>query len=311
MKYLRAYSFHGVYGLVHTDQNTLAECRFCGDPDHFSIEISSGLFRCFKCERQGNLYVFLRYLWEHLLEDFWGEPEQGWKHLKALAHERGIHSRVLQEHGIVYDKDLNHWVMPIFAPNYNPDGSLNRASPRKIVNLKRWIEDNGKLKLFGTPTCSTHLYRLDRIVEFERVGTTHRCNMSDDSLVMDFGGHPIIDSSLKQPFRFICEGEWDALAMASHITGCRIIASPGADSFKRDWLDLTRSGSWLFLYDHDDAGYRGYATLAERLPNLSNHRFLIWDKSLPSGYDIRDLCRDLNDSDKILDYITSHLKRRT
>lgn len=339
MSYLRAYSFHGVYCHPQNSKDAIGDCPFCSTPEHFSVHMASGMFRCFVCGVKGNLYVFLRRKWEKLLSDFWRDPKLAWKRLKSLAAERGIKSSVLKDRGLVYDADLRHWVLPIFAPARNPDGSLNLVSPRKLVNLKRWVQINGKRYLHGTPTCAAHLYDWDRVVE--------RDSQPDDCVVVDVletrvRPRPnLLDSAIgPRTRRWVGEGEWDHLSLLSCCDGLDAAAVPGTDSCKLEWLESLYGEPGdgpevVWLFDNDDAGILGYESLChklrlfagwqpttqspdalarvvDRLGCLAERtRFLIWPRNLADGYDIRDLCRDLNhDGPAILDYLEPCLKRR-
>jgi len=341
MSYLRAYSFHGVYCHPQNSKDAIGDCPFCGTAEHFSVHMTTGMFRCFVCGTKGNLYVFLRRKWEKLLSDFWSDPRLAWRRLKSLAVERGISSHVLKDRGLVYDSDLRHWVLPIFAPARNPDGSLNLVSPRKLVNLKRWVRINGKRYLHGTFTCATHLYDWDRVA-YESFSEPSlplaRGLVSQSGLRSNVGRADIHVRRI-----LVAEGEWDRLALAT-VDDCssRATAVPGTDSCKLEWLEdlyedpgLSASHEVVWLFDNDVAGILGYESLchklriyagwqptaqspdavsriADRLGRLAERtRFLIWPKDRPDGYDIRDLCRELNhDGQAVLDYLEPCLKRR-
>ena len=326
MDYLRAYSFHGCYPIRQSSSNALGDCRLCGSYEHFSIAINSGLFRCFKCEASGNLYTYLRLLWEKLSRDFWIDSRLGWTRLKALASERGINSHLLRDYGFVYDPFLSHWVLPIYAPAWNQDRvTVNSSSPRKLVNLKRWVNYDGKRQFHGTPCCSTHLFNLDRILR-----------QNPGLLVTERHGDATVRDPSEHLQIHVCEGEWDTLALVGVLgPSALVVGSPGANSFRRDWVDYVRLAPpdllWNFLYDHDDAGLSGYESVASRLADasvrrtrsigpggtgpgrdlLSQARFLIWDKDRSYGFDVRDLCNELNhDRIAVLSYLNSRLRRR-
>lgn len=345
MSYLRAYSFHGVYCHPQNSKDAIGDCPFCGTSDHFSVHMSTGMFRCFVCGTKGNLYVFLRRKWEKLLSDFWSDPRLAWKRLKSLAAERGISSHVLKDRGMVYDADLRHWVLPIFAPARNSDGTLNLVAPRKLVNLKRWVRINGKRYLHGTFTCATHLYDWDRVA-YERLPAMAASDLvPSNSRTNDGNGLSGVHSRLRLRI-LVAEGEWDGLALAasdfavSETVRPTIVSVPGTDSCKPEWLEFLYSElgpdtEVVWLFDNDDAGILGYeslcyklrlfagwqptaqspdalARIVDRLGRLAERtRFLVWPKDRPDGYDIRDLCRELNhDGQAVLDYLEPCLKRR-
>lgn len=115
-----------------------------------------------------------------------------------------------------------------------------------------------------------------------------------------------INSVLYNPFKaklegtvVICEGEWDALAFAD-IFGIRypypILATPGANTFKKEWLDKTLKDvtKVILVYDCDEAGTKGRARAAEMIAAAGKAvDILDWAAvDTPSSYekdDIRDM----------------------
>jgi hypothetical protein len=105
--------------------------------------------------------------------------------------------------------------------------------------------------------------------------------------------------SLRTEKVYICEGEWDGMALweAMHdyngnIDG--VVAVPGAGTFKPEWVELLQDKHVVCLYDHDEAGRNGAAKVFNLLrPSTKSLRFLHWGEDKKEGYDIRDLYNDL------------------
>ncbi len=120
--------------------------------------------------------------------------------------------------------------------------------------------------LIGTSNCVQHLYLADKI---QPTG-------------------PI----------YVCEGQWDAIALRSLLKRCNIddslysvVAVPGAGSFKKEWVELFKNREAFLMFDHDTAGSNGMDKIVAMLsePKLKcKVRRIQWPSELPDGYDVRD-----------------------
>jgi hypothetical protein len=92
---------------------------------------------------------------------------------------------------------------------------------------------------------------------------------------------------------YICEGEWDAIAMHWLLRQLNkagvVLAVPGAGIFKREWAPWLVGRQVYVLYDNDEAGRRGERLVQERLQtSVKQMHFLHWPDSLPESFDLRD-----------------------
>lgn len=92
---------------------------------------------------------------------------------------------------------------------------------------------------------------------------------------------------------FVCEGEWDAIAMQWLLNKVSkpgvAISAPGANTFKVEWSDLFKGRDVIVCYDNDTAGEQGQQLLLERLNGIiSSLVFICWPDSKSEGFDIRD-----------------------
>lgn len=92
---------------------------------------------------------------------------------------------------------------------------------------------------------------------------------------------------------WICEGEWDSLAMTWILEELKledlVVAVPGASVFKKDWVCLFQGMHVIAAYDHDRAGIAGAQRCFKMLKEVaSSLKFVCWPASRPDGYDIRD-----------------------
>lgn len=93
---------------------------------------------------------------------------------------------------------------------------------------------------------------------------------------------------------YLCEGEWDTIAMAWLLKsqGIKAVAVgvPGANTFKREWVPYFNDRVVHVCYDNDEAGEQGEVVVDNRLRGaIKGIDFLHWPLSLPTGYDLRDL----------------------
>ena len=131
-----------------------------------------------------------------------------------------------------------------------------------VVNLRQW--DKATNKLVHTAGCSATLYNVDRMGKARRA--------------------------------FVCEGEWDAIAMEwmlgkLKITDTAVVAVPGASTFKEEWCGLFNDREVFLLYDNDKPGQSGLnRTLGILRKNCKPRKLskLVWPEGLPDKYDIRD-----------------------
>lgn len=95
---------------------------------------------------------------------------------------------------------------------------------------------------------------------------------------------------------YICEGEWDGMAMdwllrANKKPGITV-AVPGATTWKDEWVHLLYGKDCIVLMDKDDAGDKGEEKAIEKLEGkISSIKFIKWLDKFPSGFDIRDFVK--------------------
>lgn len=286
-KNLRPYIFHGVNldWKEGTEQAT-GECPFCQRDGKFSVNIESGLWRCFVCAEGnekggGNPLVFIRKLFE--AAENVGTDED----YEALKEDRTLLSvGSLKAWGVRMSPTTNDWLIP----GYDASGKLSQ--------LYRYI--NGKL--LPTPGSLGHGVHLipkqvsgnvvyvcegpwDAIAFWE---VSRQAKVSDEGLKVTGN----VESSLL--------GE----AFVVAVPGCGSVGEP----FKK-WLKLFEGNKVVLLFDSDfpreingktiePAGFAatkravGLLSRAEQQP--SSVEWLEWgpegfDLNFKDGYDIRDV----------------------
>lgn len=108
---------------------------------------------------------------------------------------------------------------------------------------------------------------------------------------------------------YLCEGEWDALALLWLLTKLKstgggpfrddpelsvsVLGCPGANVWKPQWNQFFSNREVYICYDKDDAGRSGVGRVITSLTNdprpPAGISALEWGNDLPEGYDLRDL----------------------
>lgn len=97
---------------------------------------------------------------------------------------------------------------------------------------------------------------------------------------------------------YICEGEWDAIAMSwllwrAGVKNCGVVGIPGVNTFKDEWVDDLQPYSVVLCYDNDAPGEAGSVKVFYKLrDNCEGINVLTWPAQLPKGYDVRDFIRE-------------------
>lgn len=138
-----------------------------------------------------------------------------------------------------------------------------RNAQGKIVDIRRWKPGD---RLRSTTGCATGLL-----------------------------GHELIGSDTSVPI-YLCEGEWDAMALRwlftqqqrKHRRGI-VVGVPGATSFKSDWVNSFYKRAVYVLYDNDEAGEDGEVQIRKRLEDVAAQiAYIHWPAAFPLKADVRD-----------------------
>jgi len=93
---------------------------------------------------------------------------------------------------------------------------------------------------------------------------------------------------------WLCEGEWDAMALWECFQQLDIndsvLAVVGASSFPKNAVDHFQNRNVCVLFDNDDAGSKGAVRVNNMLEGFCKSlQFVHWPERFEKGYDIRDL----------------------
>lgn len=130
---LKPYVFHRLdLDWSEGEKEALADCLFCGRESKLSIDVKSGMYRCFVCEASGNHTTFLKGLWELSVDS---TEDYEW-----LAERRNLLNPETLIHWECCKSVLsNNWMVP----GYTADGNISQ--------LYRYAKVENKLRLLATP----------------------------------------------------------------------------------------------------------------------------------------------------------------
>ena len=295
--FIKLYEFHGLKPEV-SGKEALADCPWCGGEAKFSINIETGMWRCFGCNngtesgkasRGGNIYTFLKMLFDVSVDNTTDRDRA------VLGIERKLlyPEDTLYQWGVVKSKLNGRWLVPA----YNTEGKL--ANIYKYTDIQN---KNGEIKrvLMGTPTLGAQLFGIHlRPVNAEEI--------------------------------ILCEGPWDAMTVWELLIRCKsneeqtgfeltsnpdislsstvaVLAVPGCTTFHENWCELFHGKRAHIWYDSDHpkqdkgksrppAGYSATERVVKMLTGSPTPPLSVscikwgaegYDPDLKDGYDVRD-----------------------
>ena len=280
---LKPYEFHGV-DLSVEGGHAVGDCPFCGRDGKFSVDVATGLWRCFVCASGtaaggGNGLVFTRLIHEYAVRSLVYDSNGTTSWASNVANDRRLLSvDTPAAWGMAPARD-GTWLVP----GYGADGRLDQVYRRvKAKDGDKWVWQlrptpgiwpEGKAHALHIPTV---------IAESWRAGNT-----SNHVWVM--------------------EGPWDGMAIWELCAelGVDIIAVPGCNVWRDEWTEMCRGKQVTLFFDSDypkefipgkvsRAGYDGMARIAKRLSGVAaGVKWVKWgeegyDPARPSGWDVRD-----------------------
>lgn len=280
---LRPYIFHRVNLSYSGTADAVGDCPFCGKEKKFFIDQKQGLYHCKVGCDGGNVYTFLRKLYP-----LCSAPQE---ELEMIAEERKIEVDTLRRWGLVKSQLDGEWMLPAYSQK------------KEINNLYRW----------------TRMKQKD--------GSWKRRLLTTATLPHGIFGFHLWDP--KKMNVAVLEGPWDGMRLEEELRKYRnnqgkavrttdteqsllsqwnVIALPGVDVFREDWIPLFKGKTvaWLFDNDHprlnvktgevlEPPGLKGALKNAKMVSKVVKSQQIIqWgasellDQELPDGFDVRD-----------------------
>lgn len=248
--------------------HAIGDCPFCGREGKFSVEVATGLWRCFVCGSGsvaggGNGLTFTRLLYERATA-----AKQGAFPGTVAKDRRLLSPGTVAAWGVAQAAD-GAWLVP----GYGTDGKLDQVYRRVKIKNK---DGEWEWRLLPTPGIWPE-------------GKVHALHL------------PLADFDPVRPNIVVCEGPWDGMALwevwASD-GATNIVAVPGCNVWRDEWTQLCKGKFVTLMFDSDHlptlGGYKGMERVAKRLSGVAAAvAYLKWGPDgysldRPTGWDVRD-----------------------
>lgn len=219
---VKPFLFFGVECDPHPKQ-TQGTCPFC-HAEKLGIESETGKWQCLKCKAGGNIYSFLRVLYDESYQQSGNVRDYN-----AFASERNLRPETLRAWGLVKSVTTGDWLLP----GYNETG--------KLTNLYKLAEVGGKQRALSTPGCKlqpfgTLLLKTEHKTLYITEGWSDGMKLWETLQTLRAGANGLIKT--KNPTQ--------ALAATSGV-----LAMPGAAAFQESWLTHLANRHVILLLDND------------------------------------------------------------
>lgn len=174
---------------------------------------------------------------------------------RELAKHRGLPVKALRDWRLGWDGE--HWLLPVLSEK------------KTCRDIRRWNPKDKKNPMKSTAGCKAQLY-----------GWCKASQLAAGSTI------------------YICEGEWDAIAMSwllwrAGVSTVGVVAVPGVNTFKDDWIDDLKPYHVILCYDNDVPGETGSVKAFHKIKNeCESVKVLAWPAQFSKGYDVRDFIRE-------------------
>lgn len=294
-RYLKQYQFHGVdIDAEEGKREAVGACPFCNRENIFSVNLETGLWRCFSCAEGtvkggGNIYTFLQVLWDR--------SDKATTDYSELARSRKLlYPDTLMHWGLCRSIITGEWLVP----GYNHEGKLSQLYRyAKHAKEGRWL-------LWPTPDLGHQL---------------HGMNLFDHSKKQVYLCEGVWDAMALWEVLRGCRPDDGKLVMTASETASlygdtNVLAVPSCQVFNEKWCQLLdrRSVGLFFDNDHprsangkvvEPAGYMGMRRVTQLVArseaNPKSVHYLHWGEGsfegkqvqgynpdLPHGHDLRD-----------------------
>jgi hypothetical protein len=296
---LKPFLFHSVdLHWKDGDDQATADCPWCGREGKFSVQIATGVWKCWSCQSGtekggGNIRLFLEMLWK--------QSDSATTNYRLLADDRKLLNPDTLIHWGVCQSVLTHdWIVP----GFNEEG--------KLWQLYRYLKTHERFALLPTPTLGHRLHGVNLYDKSK--SEIYLCEGCWDgmSLWEHLGSHKAIAGGEgmieEEDLRLI------STASIGHslLADANVLAVPGCSVFSEEWIPLFENKIVHLMYDNDHprknpttgklikpGALESMKRAASILMSRKHHQpkkinFMRWgtegfNLKIPHGYDVRDV----------------------
>ncbi len=247
---LKPFTTHGLDFTDMSGNDHQADCPFCGGARKFHVDPDTTKWVCSTgLDKCGRTGNLVTFIRQWHAACFELTTDAQWQGLSRLRD--GLPARIFKHWRVAFNPLTQEWLIP----NHNPDGLVH--------DVRRW---KPKRSPMSTPTASAGLWNAHELHE------------------------PLFKRSWPV---WVCEGEWDGMALWHWVKLCGlkviVVAVPGANVFKEDWVPWFKDREVIFWYDNDATGLEYSWRKAKLLYGVASRvRWHFWPGDYPEKFDVRD-----------------------
>ena len=298
--FLKPFVFHGMeFKIDPSSVQAISDCPFCGKERKFYVNRTNGKWDCKRCAETGNVYGFLRKLYEM------SSDSTQISDLMELAEDRKLlDPGVLKWWGVSKSIITTDWLIPgydgqnklqtLYRYSYEPiddryELHVTTGTNVRLFGIEQWDNNKPSVMICEGPWDAMALWEVSR--RCKKTVSSYKLTNEEDNLLSE----------------------------------CNIVAVPSCGTLRPEWLPFFSGKKVTLLYDNDhpkrhpvtdkmgkSAGTAGMQRAAMLLAQYeqppSSIHYLQWgskpdqghDPKLPDGYDVRDhLTKSTSISDRV------------
>ncbi len=298
---VKPFAFHGL-DLNIEDKQAVGDCPFCSKERKFTLNLDSGLWRCWVCgagsERGGgNVYTFFNLLWQKSKEETTQEDYQ------SLCEMRGLlDPETPKAWGAAKSAIDGEWLVP----GFNAEG--------KLCQLYRWVEFKGKKTLMSAKGTHHGMFRIP--------SDPLKKNVTLIEGYWNCMAFWEVAKRAKEVGETVRELGLTGADISSLLHETSIVGTPGCNVFREGWEKPFEGKNVTLIFDSDHpkgsqkisagaAGMERVAKILARVP-AESIKYAAWGEKgyaedKKDGFDVRDQLSQGQGFKERLPYLTELL----
>lgn len=239
-------------------ESLIANCPFHNDNNpSFSIDLKKGMFHCFGCNEQGNLFKFISKI-ENIST---GEA----------------YKNICEKYNIEYTVESK-----IESEKYDDSYDLDRYSLNTGL-LKPYLEKTWQISNMKKVIKIPYMNEEGKIVSNRFRGINKKFRWAKNSTIIPYGLQ-LLSKHKDKDYIILVEGESDTQSLA--IAGLPVLGIPGAQTFKSTWIKYLK-GKKVYIHHENDIGGNVFKDTICRTLGEFKYKNKVYEFSC-SDYDVKD-----------------------